>query len=173
MLIRYRYKNKYKDFTLEDDGKVTLPYIQQKWRYQLNYSPVDELVLKTTVDVVYNTNKEQESSKGILIGQSVGYKFTKFPLQLDASMAWFNTDDYASRISMYEKGLLYMFSVPSFYGKGERYTLNAKYEWGKHVVLQAKYALTHYRDREVISSGLEQINGNKKSDLYLQIRLKF
>ena len=173
MLIRYRYKNKYKDFTLEDDGKVTLPYIQQKWRYQLNYSPVDELVLKTTVDAVYNTNKEQESSKGILIGQSVGYKFRKFPLQLDASMAWFKTDDYASRISMYEKGLLYMFSVPSFYGKGERYTLNAKYEWGKHVVLQAKYALTHYRDREVISSGLEQINGNKKSDLYLQIRLKF
>ena len=81
MLIRYRYKNKHKDFTPTDGEKQILPYIQQKWRYQLNYSPVDELVLKTTVDAVYNTNKEQESSKGILIGQSVGYKFRKLPLQ--------------------------------------------------------------------------------------------
>jgi len=74
---------------------------------------------------------------------------------------------------MYEKGLLYSFSIPSFYGKGERFTFNARYEWGKHIILQAKYALTHYRDREVISSGLEEIKGSMKSDLYMQVRLKF
>ena len=173
MLIRYRYKNKYKDFTSEDGKKSTIPYIQQKWKYQLNYSPINELVLKTSVDVVHNAYQQQKPSLGILVGQQVNYQFQRIPLQVGISAAWFKTDDYASRISMYEKGLLYMFSVPSFYGKGERYTLNAKYEWGKHIVLQTKYALTHYRDREVISSGLEQINGNRKSDLYLQIRLKF
>ena len=173
MLIRYRYKNKQKDFTPEDGEKIVLPYVQQKWRYQLNYTPMDELMLKTTVDIVHNGYQEQEASQGILIGQSAGYKFQKLPLQLDAGFAWFQTDDYVSRISMYEKGLLYSFSIPSFYGKGERYTFNARYELNKHLILQAKYALTHYRDREVISSGLEQINGNTKSDLYLQLRLKF
>ena len=173
MLIRYRYKNKQKDFTPEDGEKIVLPYVQQKWRYQLNYTPMDELMLKTTVDIVHNGYREQEASQGILIGQSAGYKFQKLPLQLDAGFAWFQTDDYASRISMYEKGLLYSFNIPSFYGKGERYTFNARYELNKHLILQAKYALTHYRDREVISSGLEQINGNTKSDLYLQLRLKF
>jgi len=173
MFIRYRYKNKHKDFTPEDGEKIVLPYVQQKWRYQLNYSPTDEWVLKTTVDYVHNAHRRQESSQGILIGQGIGYQFRNFPLLLDASGAWFQTDDYASRISMYEKGLLYSFNIPSFYGKGERFTFNARYELGKHIILQAKYALTHYRDREVISSGLEEIEGNMKSDLYMQVRLKF
>ena len=94
-------------------------------------------------------------------------------MQLDAGFTWFQTDDYASRISMYEKGLLYSFNIPSFYGKGERYIFNARYELNKHLILQAKYALTHYRDREVIGSGLEQIEGNMKSDLYMQVRVEF
>ena len=173
MFIRYRYKNKHKDFTPEDGEKITIPYIQQKWKYQLNYSPINELMLKTTVDVVRNAYQSQKPSHGILVGQSAGYKFKNFPLQLDISAAWFNTDDYASRISMYEKGLLYSFNIPSFYGKGERFTLNGRYEWNNRIILQAKYALTHYRDREIISSGLEQIQGSMKSDLYLQLRLKF
>ena len=173
MFIRYRYKNKHKDFTPEDGEKITIPYIQQKWKYQLNYSPINELMLKTTIDVVRNAYQSQEPSHGILVGQSAGYKFKKLPLQFDISVAWFNTDDYASRISMYEKGLLYSFNIPSFYGKGERFTLNGRYEWNNRIILQAKYALTHYRDREIISSGLEQIQGSMKSDLYLQLRLKF
>ena len=173
MFIRYRYKNKHKDFISEEGEKVTLPYIQQKWKYQLNYSTMNELMLKTTVDYVHNIHRLQKASQGILIRQSVGYQFKKLPLQLDAGFAWFQTDDYASRISMYEKGLLYSFNIPSFYGKGERYTFNARYELNKHFIFQVKYALTHYRDREVISSGLEQIEGNMKSDLYMQVRVKF
>mgnify|MGYP003493229107 FL=1 len=173
MFIKYRYKNKHKDITPEGGKKTTLPYIQQKGRYQLNYSPINELMLKTTVDIVYNAFQQEKASKGILVGESIGYKFRKLPIQLDGSVAWFHTDDYASRISMYEKSLLYTFHVPSFYGKGERYTLNVRYAWKDMLVLQAKYACTHYRDRETIGSGLEQINGNRKNDLYFQIRLKF
>ena len=173
MFIRYRYKNKYKDYTPEGSEKITIPYVQQKGRYQLNYSPTDSLVLKTTVDVVHNAYQQKEPSRGILIGQSIGYKFRSFPLQLDASASWFQTDDYASRITLYEKGLLYSFSMPSFYGKGERFALNVRYELNEHLIFQGKYACTHYRDREIISSGLEQINGNLKSDLYFQLRFKF
>ena len=173
MLIRYRYKNKYKDFTGEDKEKVTIPYIQQKWKYQLNYSPIYELMLKTTVDMVRNAYQGQHPSMGFLVGQSVGYKFKTFPLQLDIHGAWFHTDDYASRISMYEKSLLYAFSIPSFYGKGERLALNFRYELNEHFIFQAKYGMTHYRDRKVIGSDLEQIEGNQKNDLYLQLRIKF
>ena len=93
--------------------------------------------------------------------------------RLDGQVAWFCTDDYSSRISMYEKGLLYSFSFPSFYGKGMRYALVVRYEWGKHCVLQAKYGLTQYFDRETIGTALEQINKSVKSDLYLQLRFKF
>ena len=173
MFIRYRYKNKHKDYTPNNGEKVTLPYIQQKWKYQLNYSPINELMLKTSVDIVHNGYRQQTPSLGILIAQSIGYTFRNFPLKWDANIAWFQTDDYASRISLYEKGLLYGFSIPSFYGKGERFALNIRYELSKYLIFQAKYGMTHYRDRKTIGSGLEQINGNVKNDLYLQVRLKF
>ena len=173
MLIRYRYKNKQKDFTPTDGEKTTLPYVQQKARYRLNYSPTDELMLKTSVDYVRCNYRREEASQGLLVGQSVGYQPKKLPFGVDAGFAWFDTDDYSSRITMYEKGLLYSFSMPTFYGKGERYFLLARYELNRYLIFQAKYALTHYRDRETIGSGLEQIEGKVKSDLSLQLRLKF
>lgn len=173
MFIRYRYKNKQKDYTDDSGNKSTLPYIQQRWKYQLNYTPSEMLSLKTTVDYVNVHYRHYAPSQGIMVAQGAGYSFAKFPLRLDAHIAWFHTDDYSSRISMYEKGLLYSFSYPSFYGKGMRYALLARYEWGNHLVFQAKYALTQYFDREKIGTALEQIDGNVKSDLYLQIRCKF
>ncbi len=173
MFIRYRYKNKQKDYTDDSGSKSTLPYIQQRLKYQLNYSPTDAWVLKTTVDYVNAHYRRQSSSQGVMVSQGVGYSFRKCPLRLDAGIAWFCTDDYISRISMYEKGLLYSFSFPSFYGRGMRHYLLARYEWNNHLVLQAKYALTHYFDRETIGTALEQINGHQKNDLYLQLRWKF
>ena len=68
MFIRYRYKNKYKDFTPEESQKITLTYIQQKWKYQLVYSPIDELVLKISAIVRrLNINKEVELTVGNLV----------------------------------------------------------------------------------------------------------
>ncbi len=173
MFIRYRYKNKHKDFTLSNGEKLTSPYHQHRWKYQLNYSPIEALLLKTSVHATYLSYPYQDSSFGMLLGQSIGYQFKQFPLQVDISGAWFQTDDYASRITFYEKGLLYSFSMPIFYGKGERLALNARYAWKDWIIFQAKYGWTHYRDREVIGTGLEQIKGNTKSDLYLQMRVKF
>lgn len=173
MFIRYRYKNKYKDFVPDDGEKTTVPYIQQKWKYSLNYNPVDEWVLKTSLDMVHNAYSKQKPSLGFLVSQSIGYKHRKFPLQLNLNAAWFHTDDYASRISIYEKGLLYSFSFPSFYGSGIHLGMNVRYELNEHFIFQFKYAMTCYKNRQVIGTGLEQIDGNQKNDLYFQLRIKF
>ena len=85
----------------------------------------------------------------------------------------FDTESYFSRIYNYEYDVLYSFSIPSFFGRGIRTYLNVRWDIGKHVDLWFKYALTSYRDRETISSGLNEIDGNKKSDLRIQLRLKF
>lgn len=173
MFIRYRYKNKMKDYTDEEDEKHTIPYIQHRWKYQLNYQMKDIGSLKTNIDYVHNHYQNQSSSQGVLVAQSAGYQFKHFPLKLDINVAWFRTDNYQSRISLYEKGLLYMFSIPSFYGEGMRYALLARYQWNENLMIQAKYGLTHYWDRNTIGTALEQIYGNMKGDLYLQMRWKF
>ena len=173
MFIRYRYKKKEKDFTAEDKTKQTIPSIQQKCRYQLNYSVKDKLTLKTIADYVRINFRGQSASNGFLVSQSAAYTFHLLPLQLDLSAAWFNTDDYNSRLTIYEKSVLYAFSMPSFYYKGMRVAVNARYELNKHIILQVKYGTTHYFNRDKISSALEEIDGSTKSDLYLQLRLKF
>lgn len=171
MFIRYRYKNKYKDFTGDDKIKTTIPYIQQKCRYQLNYTAKDKWALKTIFDYVRVNYQSQLPSIGFLISQSIMYKFHSW--QLDLNGAWFSTDNYDSRLTVYEKNVLYAFSMPSLFYKGVRLALNARYEVNKHIIFQAKYGNTHYFNRETISSGLEEIDGNTKSDLYLQVRIKF
>ena len=66
-----------------------------------------------------------------------------------------------------------MFSNSSLYGQGMRFSLLTRYELSKHLIFQIKYGLTYYSDRKTIGTAMEQINGNVKSDLYLQVRVKF
>jgi hypothetical protein len=96
-----------------------------------------------------------------------------FPLRFEVQGSFFKTDDYASRVYAFEKGLLYTFYTPSFYGEGVRFAAFLRYDLNKHWMLIAKYGQTTYSDREEIGSGNDLIEGNKKSDLQLQLRIKF
>ncbi|MGL4851797.1 MAG: helix-hairpin-helix domain-containing protein [Phocaeicola sp.] len=173
MFIRYRYKNREKDVTGPDKIKYTLPQETHRIRYQLSYSPYVNWVLKTTMDGVFIQKPFATSSTGYAIGQSVRYKFTTFPLQLDGSGVWFSTSDYDSRITLYEKSVLYAYSMPSFFYQGFRGALNARCEFYKQWLVELKYGCTYYSNREQISSGLELIEGNVKSDLIVQLSYKF
>ena len=74
---------------------------------------------------------------------------------------------------MYEPGLLYAFSMTSFYGEGLRMAVNLRYAVNKRLIIQAKWGMTNYSDRDRIGSGAEEIMGNKKYDLQFQARLKW
>ena len=54
-----------------------------------------------------------------------------------------------------------------------RLSFLARYECNKNLIFQAKYGITHYCDRNTIGTAWEQIDSNVKSDLYLQMRVKF
>ena len=110
---------------------------------------------------------------GWLISQSVSCALPFFPLSLCAQGSCFHTDDYDSRVYAYEKGLLYTFYVPSFSGHGFRYSVHLRYDMKDWLMLIAKIGQTIYTDRDEISSGNDLIKGNKKTDLQLQVRLKF
>ena len=54
-----------------------------------------------------------------------------------------------------------------------RIILNTHWEIIRHIDLWFKYALSWYPDRETIGSGLNEIDGKTKSDVRVQLRLKF
>ena len=137
------------------------------------YQPFFWLSGKTSADGILCGSKETKSSRGWMVSESLSLGTDKFPLQLNLFAGIFHTDDYASRIYSYEKGLLYAFNMPSFYGKGFRLSANVKWSIYRDLYIAAKFSHSHYSDRTVIGSGTEQIDGPNKEDLQVMLRWKF
>jgi hypothetical protein len=167
MFVNYRYKHKERDVT-GMNGELTLPTYHHQARYRLSYQ-IDKFLLRTTAD--FNVFTQQQHSYGWQVTQLAGIEWWKIKFHLQGT--YFHTDDYDSRVYGYEKGLLYTFYSPSFSGEGLRYSLHFRLDLGKTLMLIAKFGHTHYLDRDIISSGNDQIAGSNKCDLQLQARLKF
>ena len=171
VLANYRFKRRERDVT-GTGGEETWPTWHQRVRFRLTYAP-GAWRLQTTAD--YNRFLQQTflPSQGWQCTQSVGYALPGIPLAVSLQATYFDTDDYDSRVFVYEKGLLYTFNVPSYSGNGFRFSAHLRYDFGQRLMLLAKLGHTAYRDRNEISSGNDLIRGNKKTDLQLQVRVKF
>ncbi len=173
MWIKYSYKNKAKNYKESDEEKYVLPDIRQRLHYQLTYSPVKWTQWKTVVEYVRSSVFRKEVSNGVALGSSLKLEIPRWNVRTFLSGVWFRTEDYASRVYLYEQGLLYAFSMRALYGKGERLAVGMDYNWKKRVFFQMKWGWTHYRDRNLIGSGAEEIQGNQKYDLQFQVRFKW
>lgn len=171
MYFNYRYKQKMRDVT-GTGGKVILPTFHHRFRYRLTYTP-HRWNLKTTMDYNHFHSQRQKGGRGYQFTQACTYSFASFPFSVSLQGTYFNTDDYDSRVYSYEKGLLYTFYTPSFYGRGFRYSTHLRYDFRKTLMLLAKLGETVYQDRSEIGSGNDLIKSNKKIDLQLQLRVKF
>ena len=173
MFIKYFYKNKAQNFTLSSKEKYVIPYIRQRIHCQLNYSMTELIQLKTFADINFTNYRRQNHSKGYLLGLNGKWGRDHFPLKCCLGGAWFTTDGYDTRNYVYEPGLLYSYSMYSFYGQGVRLFINMGYTLKNWFILQAKWGWTHYLDRNRIGSSLEEIRGNNKIDLQLQLKFKW
>jgi hypothetical protein len=163
--VRYRLKMREKD----NEDKTALMY-QNQHRGRLTYTfDHHPWTFKTQADLAFShhTNK----SFGWLITQSINYKHHRS--NINASLAYFHTDNYDSRIYNYEKQILYSFSFPMFYGEGIRYYLFFRQDIHPQWMIIAKVGVTHYFDRNSIGTGLQTIHHNSQTDLDLQFRWKF
>jgi len=143
-----------------------------KIRYHVNYRINENLSLKNRIET--STFKEGDyTSYGYLIYQDIFYDFKKIPLSLNMRYAIFDTDSYDTRIYAYESDILYAFSIPAYYSKGTRIYINLKYTLADFMDIWIKYSQTYYSDKNEISSGLTEINGDTKSEIKVQLRLHF
>ena len=124
----------------------------------------------------FNTNTQMDavsvsSDWGYMLSQSLSYQ--RHRLKGGFSGGYFHTTGYDSRLYIYERGPLYSFSFPAFYGEGFRLMLLLQAAPTKQLTLTAKAGFTHYFDRSTIGSDLQEINSSSKTDIELQLRWKF
>jgi hypothetical protein len=92
---------------------------------------------------------------------------------VDARIALFETDSFTSRIFAFENDMLYVFSSAALSGTGQRGYILLRYTASRNIDLWMKYAATIFEDRQSVGSGLDESLGNVRSQLGIQMRVRF
>ncbi|MDN4164892.1 helix-hairpin-helix domain-containing protein [Cytophagales bacterium LB-30] len=99
--------------------------------------------------------------------------FEKGPIRIATRYAMFDTEDYENRQYVYERDVLYGFSIPAYSGLGTRSYLVLQYNASRKLSFWARISRFNYLDRETVGSGLEETQGRFRTDIKLQVRYKF
>lgn len=173
-MLRYRFKNKGRDFTPDGEERRGLAaHDKHTAKAQYRWRPTARCLLKTTADYVLSSFPSTGNEQGYQLSQACALASDTDRWQMEAGAGYFHTDSYETRIYAYERGMLYTFSFPSFYGRGVH-----GYVWGRcHInrtlTVLVKYVHTRYFDRDHIGSGTQEIEGCRKQDLSVQLRVRF
>lgn len=162
---RYRLKMRQKDNS-SDTG--LLYKNDHRGRFSVAHS-FNGLTLKTQCDIVFSDF--EETSFGWMATQHARYVFPKI-FDVSLSFGYFHTDDFNSRVYTYERGTLYSFNMPVFYGEGIRSVFLIKADITKKLKLQARLGTTKYFDRSTIGTGYQLIDHSSKTDLGLALSIK-
>ena len=162
---RYRFHLRQRD-----NDQRTLLQNRYEHRARLRLSlPLSAFTLSTQADAALVDNLTVRS-RGLMLSQQLAWQHRW--LQLSGMVGWFHTDDYDSRLYLYEPSVRYDFSFPMYDGHGLRYSLMARADLGRFQ-LTAKMGTTNYFDRAVISTGLQQVSRSSITDLLLQLHYRF
>ena len=164
--MRYRMHIRQHD---NDTKKLIVNQTSHRLRIAVDWTATSTLTLRTQGDGVV-VSEQGTNSRGIMIGQQA--RWQQRWLKVAATVAWFHSDDYDSRLYQYEPSTQYDFSFPAYYGHGIRYSLMMQADIGKHLALATKLGVTNYFDRSVIGTGLQQIDQSSMADLLIQLNVK-
>jgi hypothetical protein len=175
MYVRVRERNKQENTAVDlQEGIDYLVHEKQtNYRYNYSFKVSESIKLKGRIELVNYNKEESPFETGYLIYQDIVFKAKSSPFSFSFRYGIFDTESFNSRIYAYENDVLYSFSIPAYSNKGTRTYLTMRYRVMKGIDVWLRYALTYYDDLDVISSGLEEIQGNHKQEIKAQVRFKF
>ena len=171
--LKLRYRHRLRQENLLPDGRnenmlSNVDRNQARVEFQYKFSDVWRLRNRAEWTLYQKENAEQ--SHGWLLYQDVFWRDVQRGLQANVRIAYFDTQGYNARFYAYESDVLYASSFPMYYDRGIRSYLNIRWRISRQLDLWTRYALTSYFDRETVGSGLDEIEGNKRSEIKMQIR---
>ncbi|HRW22203.1 MAG TPA: hypothetical protein P5509_09525, partial [Bacteroidales bacterium] len=174
MYWRVKLETKERNYSEQEYGVQQLEeYRNFRVRYNISIRPESRFEFKTRIEYVNYKEEYSEAEHGFLLTQVINYRPSKLPLRLSTHFAIFNTDTYNARLYSWEPDVLYAFSVPAYYSQGTRVALLLKYDAFNNFSIWLRFANTFYYDKDVIGSGLSEVQGNNKSEVKFQIRYTF
>ena len=185
LMIYSRFRSESKQSDISGNMSVT-NYIgmipKQSWRTQINYKINSSTTIRNRVEILWYdknvrpgdpTGGEYDFETGFLTFFDLLYKPLLKPYSGNVRLEYFETNGYNSRIYTYENDVLYSFSIPGFYDKGYRYYINLSIDAMRKLSVWMRWAQTIYKNKASVGSGLDEIPGNHRSELKIQMTLLF
>ncbi|MFO7999222.1 MAG: helix-hairpin-helix domain-containing protein [Bacteroidales bacterium] len=172
MYARYRIKNK--PLNTRDPGMIRdLEDVRREnYRFHFAYDISPSFSLRNRVELVrFQFGDRREN--GYMVYQDVIFRHFSSPLALTLRYALFDTDGFDSRIYAYENDVLYAFSFPFYSDQGSRIYLLARYRLNRNIDLYARLSQSFYTNRHEIGSGYDMIQGNRRTEIKAQVRIRF
>lgn len=177
--LRYRSDSKETNAsTLPENQQLEylIPTQRDALRLQFSYKLGMNLSMKTRVEKAWYrrglAGSEEEKHSGFLAYQDLIWKLG-WKWKLTARYAVFDAEDYDSRIYAYENDVLGFFSVPAYYGVGTRYYGIVQFQPTQSLDFWVRFARTHYYNDKTTGSSLNEIDGNRRTEIKLQARWTF
>ena len=174
MYARYRFELKKKN---QANNDTPIDYLvnetRQSLRFNAKYAVSPSVTLATRIEWSNYKIGTSKAENGFVIYQDMNFKLMRFPVSFNARLAIFKTSSYNTRIYTYENDVLYSFSIPAYYGNGMRYYLTVRYAATRNIDFWVRFSQTQMFDSKTIATGLDLIDANHKSEIKVQMRLRF
>ena len=182
---RYRYKSKASNTTNADmptHEAVQIP--RQDLRTQVSFRISRDVLLRNRVELMwYDKENQANKENGFLSFADVVYKPYLKPFSANMRLQYFETEGYNSRMYAYENDVLFSYSLPVFFDKGLRWYINMQADVSR-VLYGSKptwfqldgwfrFAQTRYSGKTSIGSGLDEIKGNTRSEIRVQLIISY
>jgi hypothetical protein len=181
--LNFQYKNEIKTGNASVANSVThglASPVKQQWRIETDYTVSRALSFNSRMEFLWIGMDGSTTRHGWLGMSGLSYRKSGFSMSL--GVAAFETDDYDTRIYAYEPDLVYHFSLPSYYGRGIHYYINIHRDFSSKISRGArrfrisgwlKWGQIFYPGTMSIGTGLDEIPGNRKSEIKAEILIQW
>ncbi|MBK9421256.1 MAG: helix-hairpin-helix domain-containing protein [Flavobacteriales bacterium] len=174
LYVKARKQDKPKNAGYVTEGiSPIVPTDQVNYRFNASYKVSKGITLRTRIETVDYQRGDSPVEHGFMIYQDVVHRPSKGRLEFTGRLALFSTDSYDARIYAFESDVPGVFSLPPVYGQGLRWYGMVRWSVARGIDVWARYGSWAYLHQDAISSGLQEISGDRRSDLKLELRLKF
>ncbi|MVN21959.1 helix-hairpin-helix domain-containing protein [Mucilaginibacter arboris] len=170
--LNYRLKQKQQN---NDNAKIkALDEVNyQDWHLDISYPFTRNITFRNRAELVKYQKGAPAAEYGFMAYQDVIYKPKSSRVSGNCRLAWFHTASYDSRVYSFENDVLYSYTVLPLQHTGFRTYFNAQYNFKKAIDVWFRYSAYLYRGEKTVGSGLDVIEGNKKSEARIQVRYRF
>jgi hypothetical protein len=172
-VVRFKREQKQQNPDANSSNKRLENVIKYQYRLEWNLKINQKFNFHQRAEMAKYQKGIKKTETGFLIYQDAAYTPLSSRISGNIRIAFFNTPSYNSRIYAYEDNVLYSSGSGVYSGKGSRAYVNARYKLISKMDVWARYAIYFYQGIETIGSGLDEIAGNKKSEVKLQLRYQF